>query len=102
MPAGGKVGRKRSVPAAAALLQEFREEGPGEEKVTIREASKWIRAIIYQTGNEDTSVPEPALIISRYSDVIEIQQEDRTINLNPETVPEFMKVLKSAMKEKAE
>jgi hypothetical protein len=70
--------------------------------MTIREVTKWVRAIIYQTGDPDNTVPETALVVSRYSDVIEIQQEDRTINLNPETVPEFMKVLKSAMKEKAE
>jgi hypothetical protein len=67
--------------------------------MTIREASKWIRAMIYQTGNEETTVPEPALIVSRYSDIIEIQQEDKTINLNPETVPELVQVLKAAAKE---
>jgi hypothetical protein len=70
--------------------------------MTIREASKWVRAIIYQTCNPEATVPEPALVVSRYSDVIEIQQEDRTINLNPETVPELVKVLKAAAKENPE
>jgi len=70
--------------------------------MTIREASKWVRAIIYQTGDGGLFLPEPALIVSRYSDVIEIQQEERTLTLNPETVPELVKVLKVAAKESAE
>jgi len=70
--------------------------------MSIREASKWIQAIIYQTADPEETVPEPALIVSRYSDSIDIQQEDRTITLNPETVPELVKVLKAAAKEKTE
>ncbi len=69
--------------------------------MTIMNASKQLRAIIYQTSTEE-SIPEPALVVSRYSDVIEILQDDNSILLNPETVPELAKVLKAAMKEPTE
>ncbi len=49
--------------------------------------------VIWQTAAED-SVPEPAILGKRYGDVIELSQEGRYLNVNPETVPELVKALK--------
>jgi len=65
--------------------------------MSIVTVSNNMKAIIYQTSEE--GIGEPALIVSRFSDVIEIQQAGDEILLNPETVPELVKVLKEAMKE---
>ena len=49
--------------------------------------------IIWQECDDD-SISEKAILIEAYSDVISIQQEDSSVNLNYESVDEFCKLLK--------
>lgn len=53
--------------------------------------------IIWQENSEAAS--EPALLVSKLDDgLIEIQQEDRWIIINRESVPELCKLLKQLVK----
>lgn len=44
---------------------------------------------------QEDGMPEPALLIEAYGDVIQITQEDQRINLNYRSVKELCSVLKS-------
>lgn len=50
------------------------------------------QVLIWQDTAE--GMPEPALLITKYEDIISVEQEGRYINLNPETLKEFIKALK--------
>lgn len=50
-------------------------------------------AIMWQENTE--GVPEAAILIQPYMDVISIEQEGRHINLNYESVGELCKIIKS-------
>jgi hypothetical protein len=52
--------------------------------------------ILWQVVEE--GVGEPAILIRRYNDVLEFQQEKRTILINVETVEEFIKAIRKTMK----
>lgn len=56
------------------------------------------RGIFWQDASEDVCVPEPALLISSLNDgdILEIQQEDRFILVNSESLAEFIKAIKHA------
>lgn len=45
------------------------------------------------------SVGEPALVLKKYMDVLEIRQESRTILITLSCVPEFIKAIQRTMKE---
>jgi hypothetical protein len=57
---------------------------------TAREGS-----IVLWQQSADEIPGEPALLIEPYSDTIRISQEDNAINLNYESVDEFIKVLRN-------
>ena len=54
-------------------------------------------SIQWQTGPED-GVPEPAILIEAYIDVIALQQEGETIKINYKSVDELCKNLKAYAK----
>jgi hypothetical protein len=54
--------------------------------------------IIYQVSDDDMSLPEPAIIINNWLDVISIDGEYGSININRKTVPELIKVLREYQK----
>lgn len=55
-------------------------------------------AVVWQQVED--GVPEPAIIVTSYSDIIELKQEDRYINLNYETVIKLCAYLKGLKPEK--
>ncbi|MEN6337359.1 MAG: hypothetical protein ABFE01_24145 [Phycisphaerales bacterium] len=57
--------------------------------------------VLYQTPqDEESGIPEPAIVLYMDSTpIICMSQEGRDINLNPESVPELVKVLKDLAKE---
>lgn len=54
--------------------------------------------IIWQEGTDDNPIGEPALLIESYSDVFSIQQEDRSININYDSIDGLIKLLKQIKK----
>lgn len=50
---------------------------------------------IFWQKESDDAIPEPAILIERYSDTIALTQEDQVINLNYESLPELLKFLKT-------
>ena len=63
------------------------------EKLT----GKMPRALLHQDAGED-GVPEPTILITRFDDLIELSQEQRTVLINMGSVPELIKVLREAAK----
>lgn len=53
-------------------------------------------AILWQLAAEDM-VPEPPIAVKRYADIICLTQEDRSININPESVRGLVKLLREAV-----
>ncbi len=53
--------------------------------------------LLWQTVKEE-AVGEPAILIKRYEDVLELQQEKRTILISLEIVDEFKRAINEAMK----
>lgn len=66
-------------------------------KPIIEKLEKSKVVIIWQCGNEDAPVAEPALRVQFYSDSIEIKQEGDAILINYETVDALIKVLKEKL-----
>jgi hypothetical protein len=60
---------------------------------TIQQVSK-TEIVMWQGAHEDYPIPEPALLIDSRSDVIIIQQENRYVNFNYESIDELCKILK--------
>lgn len=54
--------------------------------------------VIWQEGEEEHLVGEPALLIEAYSDIFSIQQEDRSININYDSIDGLIKLLKQIKK----
>lgn len=55
--------------------------------------------VLFQEWNDEEEIPgEPAILIQRYSDVIELQQLDNKILLNYHHVKELIAHLKKIMK----
>lgn len=54
----------------------------------------------WQTPKADDEIGEPAIIFTKYSDVLEVKQEGRYVQVNLSCVPEFIKALKLAMEQK--
>lgn len=54
--------------------------------------------VFWQEGSEDSPIAEPALLISSMNDgdILEIQQEDRFVLVNSESLAEFIKAIKHA------
>lgn len=44
----------------------------------------------------ENDIPEPALVVTTNSDIIIIEQEDRCITVNYESLNEFIKILKQS------
>jgi hypothetical protein len=53
---------------------------------------------LWQTAPED-SVEETPLIIEAYGDVVSIKCNGESVNLNYESIPEFIKLLKKIKKD---
>lgn len=69
------------------------------EENELKNGSK--HAVVWQTGNDDNPVPEPALTLCQYSGpMILLKQEGSEILINTETIPELIKILKKFSKEK--
>jgi hypothetical protein len=58
--------------------------------------------IIWQELDTDSGLPEPALLIERYNDIVSIQQGKEYINLNYDSIPELIKLLRKIHKEHKE
>jgi hypothetical protein len=65
----------------------------------IQEKTRKESYIIWQEGTEDLPVPEQALLIESYNDIFSIQQEDRSININYDSIDGLIKLLKQIKKE---
>lgn len=65
----------------------------------MNETAKKDSIIIWQEGNEDMPVGEPALLITPYSDVITITQEGRYVNVSYSSLKELSNVLKKLKSE---
>lgn len=50
------------------------------------------QAIVWQENSG--GVPEPAIYVRRYDDVLQLLQEDRTIHLSPESLEPFIKAMR--------
>jgi hypothetical protein len=64
----------------------------------MTEKTKGNDYIIWQNGPED-GISEKAILIEAYTDVISIQQQEGSININYESVDELCKLLKQLKKE---
>lgn len=62
---------------------------------TITETPAKVSKVMWQQGDQDNNIGEPALLIEFYSDTVSITQEGRCINLNKETLPDFIKLLRN-------
>jgi hypothetical protein len=61
--------------------------------------SKKPSVVLWQGCNEDMC-PEPALAFKLYSGMVEIQQGDRGILINLESIPAVCRILKMVQREK--
>lgn len=52
------------------------------------------------TKEHSDGFPEQSIVIERYDDIISIQQEKDSINLNYESIDELCKLLKKLKREK--
>lgn len=57
-------------------------------------------AFILWQENKEIGVGEPALLFDLYSDIINIQQDENSINLNYDSIDEFIKLLKQIKKKR--
>lgn len=56
--------------------------------------------IVYQTADEDCSMPEPALIVQvDNGGTLILQQENRYLTINRNAIPELIKALKQVAAE---
>jgi hypothetical protein len=58
--------------------------------------------VLWQEGTDDMPIAEPALLITGNADIVTVEQEGRYINLNYESVDEFIKVLREIKKHRPE
>lgn len=57
--------------------------------------TKTSKAVIWQEGNGETTFGEPALLVSVYSDIFTIKQGGGEVNINYETIPEMIRLLRT-------
>ena len=56
-------------------------------------------ALVLWQACSDDMVPEQALAFKRFSGMIEIQQEERSVLINLESIPEVCRILRKMQKE---
>lgn len=59
-----------------------------------------VRSVIWQEGG-DVGIGEPAIVVKYWegSDLFELKQKENEILVNPETIPDLIKVLRELHKE---
>lgn len=57
--------------------------------------------VFYQQSGED-GIAEPAISVQEYSDVVSLEGAEGSINLNYESIPDFIKLLKALKKNRYE
>lgn len=62
---------------------------------TITETPAKVSKVMWQQGDTENGIGEPALLIEFYSNSVSITQEDRHITINKETIPDLIKLLKN-------
>ena len=65
----------------------------------LRETGPGTKAVIWQEGDGETSIGEPALLVSVYSDIFTLRQGAEGVNINYETIPDLLKMLRRLHKE---
>lgn len=64
-------------------------------KTTVKTDATSSTQILWQVADEEGSGHEPALVITPYMGVIQIEQEDQVINIAYSAIPDLCKLLKS-------
>lgn len=64
-----------------------------------RLTGKMPRTLLHQDAGKD-GVPEPTILITRFDDLIELSQEQRTVLINVASIGELIKILRAAQIEK--
>ncbi len=54
----------------------------------------------WQTPKAADEIGEPAIVFTKYTDVLELKQEGRYVQVTLSCVPEFIQALKLAMEQK--
>lgn len=58
------------------------------------------KAVIWQEGDGESSIGEPALLVSVYDGIFTIKQGGEEVNINYETIPELIRLLRDIRKER--
>lgn len=62
---------------------------------TITETPAKVSRVMWQQGDQEQNIGEPALLIEFWSDSVSITQEGRSVMINKETIPDLIKLLKN-------
>ena len=57
--------------------------------------------LIWQETDLEESLPEQALLIVSYNDVVLIEQREMSLSINYDSIPELIKVLRTIHREKS-
>lgn len=68
----------------------------------VHTTGAFTKAVIWQEGDGESSIGEPALLVSAYSDVFTLKQGACEVNINYETIPELIRLLRDIRKERPE